>query len=215
MRKTALLAIAFQAIGFSALITVSTTGTVETFNSQAGMGYNFTAGPVLLPSGVIFTAGTAGTNSGLGAVLGEGSYGLVDNGSWEPPVVFAGVDGPDNWMMFAFPSLVSAVSGFMNYCVGCGAPDAILEVLDSGLNVLESYNLATDAPISTPFATNAGAWRGVVRGTADIAYLRVINSYTVVDDLTFGGVPNPGVPEPSTAVLALGAAAVLGFLRRR
>jgi hypothetical protein len=207
------MALCLPVLSFGSLITVPTTGTVEDFNSRTGCGYCFTGGPVNLPSGVVFTAGTAGTNSGLGAVLGTGGYGLGGNGSWNG-VYFAGVDGPSNWMLFQFPSLVSAVSGFMNYGPGFGGPPTV-EVLDSGMNVLESYDLSIFAPISTPGGNNAGAWRGIVRGSADIQYMRFVNSYIVVDDLTFGGRPRGEVPEPSTAMLLAGGLGLLGLAVRR
>ena len=196
----ALALLAIPAMSSAGLITVSTTGTVENFSSRSGIGYGFTAGPVTLPSGVVFTAGTAGTNSGIGGVLGTGDYGLGSNGWWN--TYFAGVDGPTNWMIFEFPTAVSAISAFMNYYPGLGGNPTI-EALDASFAVLEGYDLSLLAPISTPGGSNAGAWRGIVRGTSDIKAFRVTNGYAVVDDLTFGGVPSR-VPEPGSSLLLLG-----------
>jgi len=197
----ALVLLAVPAASSASLITVSTTGTVETFNSRTGVGYGFTMGPVALPSGVVFTAGNVSTNNPAGAVLGTGSYGLGANGTWSGPY-FAGVDGASNWMIFEFPSLVSAISALMNYVPDRGFPNPTIEALDSSFAVLEGYDLVASAPISTPGGFNAGAWRGIVRGTADIKALRVTNSYALVDDLTFGGVPSTDpVPEPASMLL--------------
>ncbi len=189
------------------------TGTVEDFDSRTGCGYCFTTGPVVLPTGVVFTAGALGANTGVGAVLGTGNYFLAVNGSWSE-IFFAGVDSGANFMIFEFPSAVSAVSALMNYAAGVG-DDPIIEALDANLSVLESYNLAVAAPISTPGGFNAAEWRGVVRGSADIKALRVKNAYIVVDILTFGGDPVSSVPEPSSAFLTVVALALLGSSSRR
>jgi hypothetical protein len=176
---------------------------VITFEQFAGLGYNFTAGPVdvggLVGETVIFTmSNPAASNSGLGAVLGSGGYGLLGNGFWDDPKTYAGLDAPNSaYMEFAFANPVSGVGGFINYATDFGS--MIIEVLDASDNVLESYDLTVDAPISTPGGYNDGAFRGIVRGTADIAKFRLYNSYVVIDDLTFtSGV----IPEPSTVVLA-------------
>ena len=141
---------------------------------------------------------------------------MGSNGGWDF-VYFAGVDGPDNYMIFELPSAVSAISARMNYCPDCGGADPVIEALDAGFAVLESWNLALFAPISTPGGFNAAEWRGIVRGSADIKALRVANSYIVVDDLTFGGIPvtpNP-VPEPATLLMLSGALLALGIAKRR
>lgn len=208
---TFLALLALESPTSAALITVPTTGTVEDFNSRTGCGYCFTGGPVVLPSGVTFTAGLAGTNSGLGAVLGTGGYGLGGNGDWDG-VFFAGVDGPANWMIFEFPTAVSAVSALMNYFTPTPSAPTV-EALDAGFAVLESYDLGVAAPIGTPAGFNSGEWRGIVRGSADIKALRVINTYIVVDDLTFGGVPDV-VPEPAVPVLVIGGF-VAAYVRQR
>jgi hypothetical protein len=214
------LSLAFSAAQ-AALVTSSAgfvSPTVVDFNAFAGGGYGFTYGPVAVGAGVTFTA-TGPNNSGLGAVLGEGGYGLGSNGMWDTgttaPGAYTGVDGDGTTssMTYTLSSPVAAIGGFMNYVPGySGFP--LIEALDSGSNVLESYDLELLAPISTPGGFNDGAFRGIVRPSADIYAFRVVSAYAVLDDLTFaGGV----IPEPAETAVAGATLAGLGaiLLRRR
>lgn len=90
-----------------------------------------------------------------------------------------------------------------------------------GLNgsnaVLESYDLAVVAPISTPGGADAGAFRGVLRASADISAIEFIDGFQVVDDLTFGTlapVPVPTLSSFSSLALLVVALAGLGLTRR-
>jgi hypothetical protein len=89
----------------------------------------------------------------------------------------------------------------MNYCVapGAGCDSPVLRILDSSLSILETYDLASLAPITTPDALNAGAFRGITRASADIYAFEFVGA-GVFDDLTFSARPT-SVPEPSTLML--------------
>jgi len=201
------------------LITVGFGGaTVIDFSQFGGIGYNFTFGPTQIGSvvglDVVFTANPLnGGNSGFGAVLGSGAYGLSANGSWTDDPTYSGLDSGVGAMTYLFNfGLVSEVGGFVNYGPDLGPP-VILEALDRGGSILESHVLNREAPISTPFLFNAGAFRGIRRAQADIAGFRISNSYVVLDDLAFGSSATP-VPEPSTLVLVVSGAIALASRSR-
>lgn len=198
--------------------------TVIDFSQFAGGGYNFTFGPTqiggVVGSDVVFTAAPGGGgNSGDGSVLGDGSYGLSENGSWDTGPggdAYTGLDSDTGHMTYTFnDGPVSAVGGFINYVPDAGYSSAIIEVLAvDGMTVLESYVLNTDAPISTPGGSNAGSFRGISRAVADIGAFRVRNAYIVLDDLRFGSSGVQPVPEPaSLAIFGVGALGL--FIARR
>ena len=141
----------------------------------------------------------------------NGGFGLGSNGSWNSGRNgYAGLNNGDGFLRFTFADgPVSAVGAFMNYTPGLGG-DPMIQALDAGGNLLEGYNLAFLAPISTPGATDDGAFRGFVHGSADIAAIQFLNSFTVVDNLTFSP-----VPEPATLLLVSTTAAGLGLARWR
>lgn len=214
------MSLAFSA-AHAALVTSSAgfvSPTVVDFNAFAVGGYGFTFGPVAVGGGVTFTA-TGPNNSGMGAVLGDGLYGLGGNGDWgtgtTAPGAYTGVDGgdPATSMTFTLSSPVAAIGGFMNYVPGY-VDYPLIEALDGSNNVLESYNLEALAPISTPGGYNDGAFRGIVRPSADIHAFRVVSAYAVLDDLTFA---TSVIPEPAETAMAGAALAGLGavWLRRR
>jgi hypothetical protein len=106
--------------------------------------------------------------------------------------------------------LHSFVGGFLNYAPGYGTP-VISALAADGTTVLESYDLAALAPIVTPGGSDAGAYRGISRGSADIGFFRIQGSYVAMHDLNLG--ETAAVPEPSTALLFAGSA--LALLARR
>ncbi|MBO0699199.1 MAG: hypothetical protein J2P46_12455 [Zavarzinella sp.] len=146
------------------------------------------------------------------SVLGDWGYGLASNGGWSGADAYTGLNTGTGSMTFTFNSgPVQSVGGFMNYAPGFG-PDVLIEALATdGVTVLESYNLSAEAPISTPGGSDAGAFRGISRATADIGAFRVSNQYVVLDDLTFGGSPaTNATPAPPALVLALTGVMGLG-----
>lgn len=189
--------------------------------SQFDIGdYTFGVGPTqvggLVGEDVTFTA-----TSAFGG-FGGGGYGLGGNGNWSDASGPGGRDGyaftnvGDGSITFSFNSgPVSAVGGFINYAPGSGSEPVTLEALGLGGIVLELFNLTNDAPISTPGATDDGAFRGIVRATADIVAFRLSNQFVLIDDLSFVSGPRTAVPEPATtALLGLGLLGA-GIARRR
>ena len=151
----------------------------------------FTVGPEqvgsLIGEDIEFTA------SGPSGGFSFPSYGLVDNGTWGPNgFTYAFIDnGLGSWVRFEFnDGPVSAVGGFVNYAicgsdVGCGSGPFSIRAYDASMNLLDQFTVSTDAPISTPLAENDGAFRGIVRTTADIAVFEIEGGVAVIDDLTF------------------------------
>ncbi len=133
---------------------------------------------------------------------GFGRYGLGmenGNGYWDVTRQgFSGLNAPEpNWMTYEFASPVAGVGGFVNYWPGDNPSSVVIEALAADGTVLESHDLLTEAPISTPGQVDAGAFRGIARSSVEIKAFRVWNGWLVLDDLTFTRTPAP--PPPSFA----------------
>jgi hypothetical protein len=124
-----------------------------------------------------------------------------------------GINNGAGSMTIDLGGLYDSVGGFMNYAPGYGDP-TITALAADGVTVLESYVLSVVAQIDTPGATDGGAFRGIARGTADIRYFQIANSYIGMHDITLGGAAGSAIPEPSAAILVLSALGAL-WLRRR
>ena len=141
-------------------------------------------------------------------------YGLATNGVWEDLFSWAGVNSELDYIEFRFDSgMVSAAGAFMNYAPGFGTPQ--IAAYDNQGQLLASYNLEIDAPISTPDQINGGEFRGILWPTLDIRSLRLIGAYAVASTISFSralpAVPSQPVPGP---LPLLGLAAAMGWASR-
>jgi hypothetical protein len=200
------------------------------FSSLAGMGVVHSDGPLDFsdPSGQR-TATFTSNNPDL-STLGDGSYDLGVNGTWGSPQTYAAIDfdvlGGDAYSMnFAFDLPVSSAIFLMNYRIptqaetdgGIAYSDVILSAFGTS-GLLESYDLNTLAPISTPNGTNVGAYRGILRATPDITSIQLSNAGAIVANLTLSApdiaTATSPVPEPGTAVLVSLSFLLLAVCRR-
>jgi hypothetical protein len=161
---------------------------------------------------VIFVGSPSGFN---GASLFNGIFSVDTNGNWTSGrngYVGNNNNGGANTGVsasFAFTMGVNDIGAFMNYSpVDGGSP--VIEVLGATNNVLESADISLLAPISTPDATNDGAFRGFHHASADIFGIRFNNGFSVLDNLTFARVSEPSM----FALIGLGLA-VLELNRRK
>ncbi|GLC28305.1 PEP-CTERM sorting domain-containing protein [Roseisolibacter agri] len=157
------------------------------------------------------------------------------NGSWiptRPPGPGGPGGGPfaavasGGALRVTFGTPVAGVGAVLNYTPPClygtpVPPGPSIRLLGAAGEVLGTYNLEALAPITTPAAVNAGAFRGAIRPGGDIYAAEFASgTFLVLDDLRFGGVaagpPVTSVPEPATvALVAIGWCGIVVGRRRR
>lgn len=158
-----------------------------------------TNGPVQI--GGLVGADVVFTGTGMNGWLSNfHNFGLNANGAWTfARNGYAALNSSTDLIVFTSATPVSAVGGFMNYSPTY--PNATIEVLGSGDVVLESYDLTSAAPISTS-GNDQGAFRGIVRSSADIVAFRICGGYPVIDNLTFAGASTTScTPDTFTACM--------------
>lgn len=176
----------------------------------------YDVGPVAIAPGITWSAFDNYAQAGW-----TGVHGLGVNGRWEGPQPFYGLEVGDGTsrisMTWAFDAPVSGVGGLINYAPGAGDLDitSVIQVLDSALNILESYDLTSSAPISTPGGINEGVFLAIDRAGDDISYFRVWNDALVLRNLTLQFDPPVGIPEPMTLALFGAGLAGIALMRRR
>ncbi|NRA29080.1 MAG: hypothetical protein HRU11_02375, partial [Parvularculaceae bacterium] len=178
-----------------------TSNTFETFNRQTfrGLPEAFTGGP---RSVGIDDDEVTFTSSNPRAVFAyTAAYGLSDNGSWGGGRRgFIGLNVAFGWLRFDFAQPVSGVGAFVNYAPPATSfGTATLTVLGLDDTVLDTFVLNQDAPISTPDAVDAGAFRGFNRKRGDIHAFVISDGFSVLDNLTWSrdNVAPEVVPVPS------------------
>jgi hypothetical protein len=187
---------------------------------------NCTFGPIAVGA-FTFTAAPnfpLGGNTGTGSVVGQGLYNLGPNGDFGGDAVYIGVDAAKGYAQLLGATAYSQMGFFWNYFPQYFTADATISTLDAAGNVMQSFDLETLAPISTPNGHNQFAFRGVVDDTADIYGMRFGGNYilaagTANGDIAGGGGGgggNGGIPEPATwSLMILGFGAAGAMLRRR
>lgn len=141
------------------------------------------------------------------------NFGLGGNGTWNMGLIGDNSQAGTTSITIDLGGLYSSAGGFVNYFTPSGVTlPSLSAIAADGTTVLETYNLAVSAPISTGAGSvNDGAFRGIQLASASIRYLKFGGSDMVMHNITLVA---SAVPEPSTAFLAGAALAMLGLLRR-
>lgn len=144
-------------------------------------------GPIQIGDAVGMDVTVEGTPN-TGFYTNYDGWGLCDNGSWGSPQTYISTNDarPGTLRVVFNDGPVSAVGGFMNHAP-CLTPTITITAYDSGMNVLETYDISAD--VVTPGGFNAGVFRGISRPTADIAYFEIFGGVPVLDDVTFNASP--------------------------
>jgi len=175
------------------------------------------SGPVAIGGGIGENVTVEGVPGGNLYINYTGSWGLNTNGNWNGMALIGENTNPGS-LIFAFDNPVSSVGSFMNHATGYST-DMVVNVYDASMTLLETHNITSEAPISTPGGLNAGAFRGVERLSSDIYYFEVVGAWPVVSTLKFtrGSVAVPTISEWGMLILTLlfGSIGLITLNRRR
>jgi hypothetical protein len=168
--------------------------------------YTFFNAPIVLADGTTVTP--VGTGGQGGSVIGTGGYGFDSNGiSSTTPII--GSNWTQGYIELTLTSLVSSFGGFFNYSVPLVGDNPFIAAYDSLGNLLGSFDLSVDAPISTPGGQDVFAFRGIESDATDIASIRFGGSFLVYAPEV------AAIPVPATLPLMLLALGGLGLVARR
>ena len=222
MKKLVMLgafALAAPSFAASTLLTSDAgyTGRGLDLSAYANGSYNFTFGPVAV-DGLIFTVVSNTTNSGQGGVLGQGGYGLGDNGSFGDDAVYAAVDAPTGYFQLLGDTGYDQFGLFVNYYASNGQTlsPVFISSLDASGNVIDSFEISALAPISTPGGFNEFRFRGISYDDGTMIYgLRFEGSYVLATGTADGVPPSGGVPEAATWAMMIAGFGMVGATMRR
>jgi hypothetical protein len=172
----------------------------------------FSPGPLLFTASngetIRFTS-TNSNNQGGSVINYTSTYGFNANGIWIN-LPMAGLNTSSGYMDFTFiDGPVPAVGGFLNWAPNTHIPNEMyIAALDAVGNVLESYSLN----FNTGGGNNTGFDYFIQRSTADIATLRLGDSYVGIANFTFDDASRmAAVPGP---LPLLGVGAAFGYSRK-
>ncbi|MGY8870781.1 MAG: PEP-CTERM sorting domain-containing protein [Pseudomonadales bacterium] len=160
------------------------------------------------------------------------TWGLGDNQAWN-----TGRDGflgmspssPNNSFPIKISFNTANISGFgflMNFysdALSNSGPANIsnlgpisISAFDTGATLLEEFiiNGSDSTSINTPTSNNDGAFRGIKRDSADIAYIELLGFRSVFDDLQFTRAVTSSIPEPGSILLLMLGLAGIGASTR-
>ena len=168
------------------------------------VGYVFTAGPAAFAGGITYSSTSSFS------VYGFGGYGLDANGySSITPII--GTNDGTSTITLTFATAVSMFGGGFNYAINSGGglygSNPTIAAYDASNVLIASYDLFTLAPISTPFAVDAFAFRGIDGGGTMIKSFTITGSYIIM--------AGSAVPEPASWAMLIAGFGLTGAAMRR
>jgi hypothetical protein len=136
---------------------------------------HFPSGGPITENGITWTS--TNNTSAYGYSGSSGPYFLGDNGKWQSPLTFIGLNTSPGTMTIEFARLASSVFGFINYSPIFGFGK--IAIYDSSNTLIETRNLS----ISTPGAINAGESIGFKSTSTNIKYFTLSDAFIVLADL--------------------------------